>query len=224
MNFQQVEQAEGAGVRGGDRPVQAGLSAFQPISPASIVPGIRNQWLRVLSGDLPGGHATTPPMSFEIERKFLLASNDWRQAATSTLIRQGYLSRDPDRTVRIRVAGDEAVVTIKGRTSGISRAEFEFPVPVKAASAMLEMCIPPLIEKTRHEVIHNGWKWEIDEFHGANEGLIVAEIELPDEHATPSIPSWIGQEVSHLPRYYNSNLTEHPYSEWIEQERSGDSV
>jgi CYTH domain-containing protein len=117
--------------------------------------------------------------------------------------------------VRVRAAGDEGTLTIKGITVGASRTEFEYPIPVDDANAMLdELCEQPIIEKTRHLVDVDGTTWEIDEFAGVNDGLIVAEVELgsPDEEFTP--PDWLGDEVSDDPRYFNANLIAHPYSEW----------
>lgn len=153
-------------------------------------------------------------MATEIERKFLVNSDAWRDGQPGVLLQQGYLSRDPDRTVRVRVAGDAAFLTIKGRSEGISRVEFEYPVPVEDARALLALCLPPLIEKRRHEVRHGGHVWEIDEFLGANAGLIVAELELPAEDTAFEHPSWLGREVSDDPRYYNSNLSQVPFSAW----------
>ena len=158
-------------------------------------------------------------MAHEIERKFLTITNDWREGAETVRIVQGYLSREPARTVRVRIRGVDAFLTIKGITTGITRAEFEYPIPLTDAEALLKLCLPPLLEKHRHHVTHAGRVWEIDEFAGTNEGLVVAEIELTDTDEIFDIPPWIGAEVSHLPRYYNSNLAAHPYSEWSDEER-----
>lgn len=154
-------------------------------------------------------------MGTEIERKFLVTDDTWRGQGTATVFRQGYLSTVKERTVRVRAAGDEGTLTIKGITVGASRTEFEYPIPVADANAMLdELCEQPIIEKTRHVVDVDGTTWEIDEFAGVNEGLIVAEVELgsPDEEFTP--PDWLGDEVTDDPRYFNANLIAHPYSEW----------
>jgi CYTH domain-containing protein len=151
----------------------------------------------------------------EIERKFLVTDDTWRRQATSTSFRQGYLSTVKERTVRVRAAGDEGTLTIKGITVGASRTEFEYPIPVADANAMLdELCEQPIIEKTRHVVDVDGTTWEIDEFAGVNEGLVVAEVELdsPDEQFTS--PDWLGDEVTDDPRYFNANLIAHPYSKW----------
>jgi adenylate cyclase len=151
----------------------------------------------------------------EIERKFLVTGDGWRGQGTSTVFRQGYLSTVKERTVRVRAAGDEGTLTIKGITVGASRTEFEYAIPVEDANVMLdELCEQPIIEKTRHVVAVDGTMWEIDEFAGVNEGLIVAEVELdsPDEEFTR--PDWLGDEVTDDPRYFNANLIAHPYSEW----------
>jgi CYTH domain-containing protein len=154
-------------------------------------------------------------MAKEIERKFLVSSDAWKESAKAERITQGYLSRDPDRTVRVRLKGEKAFMTIKGRTEGISRTEIEFPIPTKEARELLELCLPTVIDKTRHEVMHAGMKWEVDVFHGANEGLVVAEIELQEENAEFEKPAWVGVEVSDDPRYLNARLSEHPYQSWV---------
>jgi adenylate cyclase len=154
-------------------------------------------------------------MPAEIERKFLLASSEWRSNVTeSRRIAQGYLSRDPARTVRVRISGEKAFMTIKGKTEGISRTEIEFPLPLETAQNLLPLCFQPLIDKTRHLVPHDGHFWEIDEFHGANTGLIVAEIELEAEDTAFARPDWLGEEVSHDFRYTNASLSERPFREW----------
>lgn len=153
-------------------------------------------------------------MGLEIERKFLVCSDLWRDGPPGVSYRQGYLARDMERTVRVRVAGTMAFLTVKGARSGLSRAEFEYPIPMVDAEAMLRMCLPPLIEKVRYRRSHAGFVWEIDEFFGENAGLLVAEIELPAEDTAFEKPVWAGREVSDDPRYFNSRLAEHPYSEW----------
>lgn len=153
-------------------------------------------------------------MGVEIERKFLLASDAWRAGAVGTEYRQGYLSRDPARTVRVRVAGEQAFLTIKGRNEGISRAEFEYAIPLADALALLPLCEGPLIEKVRYRIPQGDLCWEIDEFLGQNAGLTVAEIELPTADTPFERPAWLGYEVSGDPRYYNSSLSKTPYSEW----------
>jgi CYTH domain-containing protein len=153
-------------------------------------------------------------MPAEIERKFLLADDSWRDGSPGVRIAQGYLSQDPDRTVRVRIAGEKAWLTIKGRSEGITRAEFEYEIPLTDAKALLELCLPSVIDKTRHRIPFGGHEWEIDVFHGANEGLVVAEVELTDEAASPEIPPWIGLEVSSDARYFNSCLAVTPYAKW----------
>lgn len=153
-------------------------------------------------------------MNTEIERKFLVESDDWNTGAIGIRIRQGYLSRDPERTVRVRIRGEEAFMTVKGATKGISRTEIEFPISQTHAVAMLELCHSPLIDKTRYEVQFSGMLWEVDEFHGLNSGLVIAEIELPSESTPFAIPPWIGLEVSYDFRYANSSLSESPFQAW----------
>lgn len=156
-------------------------------------------------------------MAIEIERKFLLANDTWRaQVQQSTRIAQGYLATDP--TVRVRLKGDSGYLTIKGKSSdGISRAEFEYPIPFSDAEALLKLC-PVVLDKTRHLIPQNELIWEIDEFHGDNTGLIVAELELPSIEAPFARPAWLGKEVSGEARYYNSMLTQTPYSQWPDKE------
>ena len=134
---------------------------------------------------------------------------------TGTAFRQGYLSTVKERTVRVRAAGEHGFLTIKGITVGAVRSEFEYEIPRADADQMLdELCERPLIEKTRHEVEVDGLTWEIDVFAGVNDGLIVAEIELEAEAQEIDLPEWVGVEVTHDPRYFNSNLIAHPFSEW----------
>lgn len=155
-------------------------------------------------------------MGVEIERKFLVAGGEWRLGATGIRYAQGYLSRGSGRTVRVRIAGNEAFLTVKGPVSGITRQEFEYPIPVEDAKVMLSLCDGPVIEKLRFRIPHEGHVWEVDEFLGDNSGLVVAEVELSGEEETPSLPLWVGPEVTGDPRYYNSNLVIHPYREWID--------
>jgi adenylate cyclase len=151
----------------------------------------------------------------EIERKFLVKGDGWRDVGEATTFRQGYLSTDKNRTVRVRVAGQQGTITIKGITVGAQRSEFEYPIPLTDASAMLdELCVRPLIEKTRHVVDVEGSTWEVDEFAGVNRGLIVAEVEIGDVDQEIVLPEWIGAEVTDDPRYFNANLIAHPFSEW----------
>lgn len=155
-------------------------------------------------------------MAEEIERKFLVDGEGWR-SGQGTLYRQGYLSTEKERTVRVRITGDSAALTVKGITRGATRAEFEYPIPVADAAQMLDtLCRRPLIEKRRHVLEHGGLTWEVDEFLGDNAGLVVAEVELTREDQAIERPPWLGEEVTGDPRYYNANLVDHPYSEWGE--------
>jgi len=155
-------------------------------------------------------------LKYEIERKFLIKNELWRnESAESVLYRQGYLSNVKQRTVRIRTAGSRGYITIKGTGPGIKRTEFEYEIPRNDADELLDnVCEKPLIEKTRHKIQIENHIWEIDEFHGENSGLIIAEIELENENETFQKPSWIGEEVSHDIRYFNSNLYKNPYKNW----------
>lgn len=154
-------------------------------------------------------------MGIEIERKFLVTGDGWRQqASTQTHFSQGYLSRDPARTVRIRVAGEKAFLTIKGATTGATRAEFEYEVPLADAQALLALCDGPVVEKIRHLCPHEGMTWEVDEFLGANAGLVVAEIELESETQVFARPEWLGAEVTGDGRYVNANLAVKPFASW----------
>lgn len=153
-------------------------------------------------------------MPVEIERKFLVTGDAWRESSRPVKIVQGYLSRDPDRTVRVRQKGDAAFLTIKGRATGITRTEIEFPIPLTDARDLFLLCLTPLIDKTRHLLTHAGHTWEVDEFHGENEGLILAEIELPSEDSPFEPPPWLGPEVSSDHRYSNSRLSANPFKTW----------
>lgn len=154
-------------------------------------------------------------MAKEIERKFLVNMAGWRPAASGTPYRQGYLSSVNERIVRVRVAGDRGFLTIKGLTTGVSRLEFEYPIPLADAMAMLDqLCERPLIEKTRYREVFAGRIWEIDVFHGDNDGLVVAEIEIATPDDKVELPPWAGAEVSHDPRYFNNNLAVNPYRNW----------
>ena len=152
-------------------------------------------------------------MGIEIERKFLVTGHAWRNTS-GVLFRQGYLNRDKARTVRVRIAGESAFLTIKGQSTGATRAEFEYPVPLGDAQALLALCDGPLIEKTRYRVQHGEHCWEVDEFAGDNAGLVVAELELASEDEAFTKPDWLGEEVTHDARYFNSNLATHPFSHW----------
>jgi len=154
-------------------------------------------------------------MATEIERKFLIASDHWRpRVERSTFLQQGYLLSDAHSSVRVRISGEEAFLNIKSATVGVSRLEFEYPIPLADAQEMLDKLCHHRLEKTRHLLRHEGHLWEIDEFHGANEGLIVAEVELTAVDEAYSLPDWAGEEVSGDIRYYNSRLAEQPYNSW----------
>ena len=154
-------------------------------------------------------------MGKEIERKFLAKGEAWRGLVPGVLYRQGYLCSAKEHTVRVRVAGKKAFLTIKGLTVGATRAEYEYEIPVADAQAMLDgLAEKPLIEKIRHKIPYSGLIWEVDEFLGDNAGLIVAEVELGSEEQTFVKPAWVGKEVSDDPRYFNSNLARHPFRQW----------
>ncbi len=154
-------------------------------------------------------------MGTEIERKFLLRDDSWKAGASGKLYRQGYLSAAVERNVRVRIIGEQGFLTVKGKASGITRLEFEYEVPLADAEGMLDqLCLKPLIEKTRYRVEHRGMLWEIDEFAGDNAGLVVAEVELSEEAQEIEFPRWVGREVTDDPRYLNSNLVEQPYTSW----------
>ena len=153
----------------------------------------------------------------EIERKFLVTSDAFKKEAfTQNRIAQGYLSSIPERTVRVRIKGDKGFLTIKGASneSGLSRFEWEKEIPVDDATALLKLCEKGVIDKTRFEVKKGNHIFEVDEFYGENEGLIVAEIELKSETETFESPSWLGKEVTNDNRYYNSFLSKNSYKNW----------
>jgi len=154
-------------------------------------------------------------MGVEIERKFLVRGDGWKSSGTSTLLRQGFLSSEPDRVVRVRIEGEAATMTIKGRTVGATRSEWEYPIPLADAQAMLDrLCEQPLIEKYRHRIEHQGMMWEVDEFLGENAGLVVAEIELASEGQPFAKPEWVGDEVTQDGRYANASLVRRPFRQW----------
>ncbi len=152
-------------------------------------------------------------MAIEIERKFLVIGEEWR-AAPAVYFCQGYLNRSKERTVRVRVAGELGYLTIKGATTGASRAEFEYEIPLEDAKQLLGLCDGPLIEKYRRKINHENMLWEVDEFLGENQGLVVAEIELESESQAFIKPDWVGVEVTADARYYNSNLSVQPFQKW----------
>jgi CYTH domain-containing protein len=154
-------------------------------------------------------------MGQEIERKFLVKGDSWRAQGGGKRYRQGYLSTLKERTVRVRTAGDQGFITVKGINTGAARSEYEYEIPMADANEMLELlCERPLIEKTRYRIPFGGLTWEVDEFEGDNRGLVTAEVELKNEHQAVSLPDWVGQEVTADPRYFNSNLVAHPFSKW----------
>ncbi len=154
-------------------------------------------------------------MATEIERKYLVVGDAWRALGHGTAYRQGYLSTVKERTVRVRTIGDKGFLTIKGITVGATRSEYEYKIPVADADEILDdLCEKPIIEKNRYKIPIGGVTWEVDEFFGVNDGLIVAEIELQSEDQSFQKPDWIGEEVTSDPRYFNANLIARPFSTW----------
>jgi adenylate cyclase len=155
-------------------------------------------------------------MSVEIERKYLVTGDAWREHASGSVhIRQAFLALDGKASVRVRIRNSaEATLTVKSRAAGLSRLEFEYPVPLMDAEAMLPLRLGAIIEKRRWLVPYAGMTWEIDTFLGDNDGLVVAEIELRDEHQQFDLPHWIGREVTGSSKYYNSSLARRPYCTW----------
>ena len=158
-------------------------------------------------------------MGQEIERKFLVHGDVWRSGAKGLYCRQGYLASAIGCTVRVRVLGGQGFLTIKGRMEGISRSEYEYGIPVQDAHEMLDrLCSRPLVEKYRYHREYAGQTWEVDEFVGENQGLVVAEIELQAADQAVALPDWVGREVSDDPRYLNVNLAKRPYTTWGSEE------
>ncbi|WMX13071.1 CYTH domain-containing protein [Aureispira sp. CCB-E] len=156
-------------------------------------------------------------MGVEIERKYLVQLEAWEKAksqATCMELSQGYLSLDPARTVRIRIQKEQALLTIKGKSQGISRVEFEYTIPLAEGMELLKICQGSIIRKKRYVLTVNDLTWEVDEFEGDNVGLILAEVELDTENQSIELPLWIQEEVSHDQRYFNSNLVLHPFKNW----------
>jgi adenylate cyclase len=155
-------------------------------------------------------------VGIEIERKFLLASDAWRrEVSESRRLVQGYLMRGTDTAIRVRIQGRTAMLNVKHTNDGINRLEYEYEIPLGDAHELLErVALRPLIDKTRHHVREGDHLWEIDEFHGENAGLVIAEIELAHADEAFNKPAWLGEEVSADVRYYNSSLSERPYSQW----------
>ena len=157
-------------------------------------------------------------MALEIERKYLVRNDAWRRGGNGTRYRQGYLSTDPERNVRVRSGAGRGFITIKGQTVNRARPEYEYPIPVEDADALLDtLCLKPIIEKTRYIIEHAGLRWEVDEFEGENTGLVIAEVELAAADQPVELPDWIGREVTDDPRYYNASLIRHPYATWSGQ-------
>ena len=167
-------------------------------------------------------------MGIEIERKFTVVGDAWRRdVEASVRMAQGYLndhdavaSGRQQASVRVRIAGEQAFLNLKSREAGPSRQEFDYPIPVADAEALLRLCVGGLIDKTRHYVRHAGWLWEIDEFAGDNAGLVVAEIELPAVDARFEHPAWLGAEVTEHVRYYNLALAARPFRDWSPEEKA----
>ncbi|MFY2764532.1 CYTH domain-containing protein [Arenimonas sp. MALMAid1274] len=167
-------------------------------------------------------------MGVEIERKFLVASDHWRSHVTrSVRMAQGYINdmaalreARQNASVRVRIAGDEAFLNLKSREPGPSRQEFDYPIPVADAEALLALCVGGRVQKVRHYIPQDDLTWEVDEFDGDNAGLVVAELELPAVDAAFARPAWLGEEVTDEQRYYNLALAERPYSAWSARERS----
>ncbi|WP_319549445.1 CYTH domain-containing protein [Desulfogranum marinum] len=154
-------------------------------------------------------------MGIEIERKFLLVGEAWKKLAQGVRYRQGYLSTSKESTVRVRTIENTGYLTVKGKSTGATRSEFEYEIPVEDANAMLDqLCAKPLIEKNRYKIDYQGFTWEVDEFFGENQGLVVAEVELESEDQFYAKPEWVGAEVTQDQRYFNSNLARNPYCSW----------
>ena len=160
-------------------------------------------------------------MATEIEHKYIVINESYLQAYSSkSYFRQGYLTTHPNCVVRVRITDNKAYLTIKGKNNGASRAEYEFEIDKEKAQSMLDtLCTTPIIEKTRYLCAYQGHTWEIDRFAGDNEGLVIAEIELNDEKEAYELPPFIGKNVTGIARYYNSNLSQHPYSQWSAEEK-----
>lgn len=153
-------------------------------------------------------------MGKEIERKYLVKGDRWKNLAQGVLYRQGYIAT-VGATVRVRVIGDRGYLTIKGKSIGTVRSEFEYPIPVEDAEEMLNtLCDRPLIEKFRYIIPYGNLLWEVDEFLGDNAGLIIAEVELENEQQQVTLPDWIDKQVTDS-KYFNSNLVKHPYKLWV---------
>ena len=159
-------------------------------------------------------------MGMEIERRFLVRSEDWRGLAEGAWLKQGYMSVEPERTVRVRISGEQAWLTLKSLVSAVSRHEFEYPVPLADAETMLATMCPLVVEKKRHRIRLGPHLWEVDEFFGDNAGLVLAEVELQSETEAYDPPAWLGAEVTQDSRYTNAWLAGHPYSSWSDADRA----
>ena len=160
-------------------------------------------------------------MGKEIEKKFLVTSYEFKKLGKGILYRQGYISTESARLVRVRIEGNRAVITIKGAISSMSRREFEYGIPFEDAQNMLEnLCLHPIIQKYRYKIDYEGFTWEVDEFLEENQGLLMAEIELEYETQDFRKPSWIGKEVTGDRKYYNANLVRYPFSHWSDKEKT----
>ncbi len=157
-------------------------------------------------------------MAIEIERKFLVQNDSWRQQVIDqSRLQQGYLCTQENATVRVRIGKGRAILNIKSATDGIRRSEFEYPIPLQDGEALLAtVARKPIIDKIRYRVRHGDHVWDLDVFEGENRGLVVAELELTSENETFDKPPWAGEEVSGDPRYYNASLISHPYSRWVD--------
>jgi adenylate cyclase len=154
-------------------------------------------------------------MAKEIERRFLVLPRKWSDLGGGSLIRQGYLSATKQSSVRVRTYGDHGYLTVKGHTSGVTRDEYEYEIPLADANEIMDtLCEHSPIEKTRYRIVFKGHTWEVDEYAGANHGLTVAEVELKDAKEEVELPDWVDREISGDPRYYNSNLSIKPFSTW----------
>ncbi|MGH8032614.1 MAG: CYTH domain-containing protein [Luteimonas sp.] len=171
-------------------------------------------------------------MPIEIERKFLVTGDGWRASAHKVVaMAQGYIndqaamdSGSQCASVRVRIAGDDAFLNLKSRAAGHTRQEFDYPIPLEDARALLALCVGSIIDKRRHHVYHAGQLWEVDEFFGDNAGLVVAEIELGSADATFVRPDWVGAQVTDSLRYYNLALATRAYSQWSDSERAATDV
>ncbi|WP_434631514.1 CYTH domain-containing protein [Chromobacterium sp. CV08] len=153
-------------------------------------------------------------MAMEIERRFVVSGDGWRGLAPAVQYRQGYLSVEKERTVRVRVVGEQAWLTLKSHISNVSRHEFEYAIPLADAQTIMDAMCPMVVDKLRHRIEYQGFVWEVDEFFGDNAGLVLAEIELPAEDTQFAKPQWIGAEVTEDGRYTNAYLSKKPYRSW----------